>query len=102
MELREFQIDVPGKGTVEVNFKLHFNDHDYSVSADDIKIHADFESGLPHHPQLMFEEGKWKFHVHHPLIKNNEVVVEEEFLAEGLNQQIIDRILAIMDDAKLK
>ena len=102
MELREFQIDVPGKGTVEVAFRLHFSDHDNSVSANEIKIHSDFPSGLPHHPQMLFEEGKWKFHVMHPFIEDKEVVVKEEFLDDGLNQEIINRILAIMDDAKVR
>ncbi len=102
MELREFQIDVPGKGTVDVRFRLHFNDHDYSVTANEIKIHADFDSGLPRHPQLMFEDGIWKFHVMHPFIEDKEVVVKEEFLDDGLNQEIINRILAIMEDAKVK
>ena len=104
MELREFKLDVPGKGTVEVSFMLHFNDHDNSASASEIKIHADFASNLPHRPHLMLDEadGTWKFHVQQPVMKNNEVVVEEEFLSDGLNKDIIDRILKIMDDAKVK
>ncbi len=102
MELREFKIEVPGKGTVEVSFMLHFNDHDNSASASEIKIHADFESDLPHRPHLMLDDGTWKFRVQHPVMKNNDVVVEDEFLCDGMNKEIIDRILAIMDEAKVK
>ncbi len=104
MELREFKVAVPGKGIVEVSFMLHFNDHDNSASANEIKIHADFNSSLPHRPHLMLDEadGTWKFHVQHPVMKNNEVVVEEEFLNDGLNKEIIDHIMKIIDEAKVR
>ncbi len=102
MELREFKIEVPGQGTIEVSFMLHFNDHDNSASASEIKVHADFDSSLPHRPHLMLDDGAWKFRVQHPVMKNNEVVVEDEFLCDGLIKDIIDRILKVMDDAKVK
>lgn len=102
MELREFKLDIPGKGMVEVSFMLHFSDQTNSASASEIKIHADFDSGLPHRPHLMLDDGTWKFHVQHPVMKNNDVVVEDEFLCDGLNKDIIDHILKIMDEAKIK
>ena len=45
MELRSFQIDIPGKGTINVDFALHFSDDDI-VSVQDIKLHADFDSRI--------------------------------------------------------
>jgi hypothetical protein len=102
MELREFKLVVPGKGTIEVSFILHFSDQTNSASASEIKIHSDFNSDLPHRPHLMLDNGTWKFRIQHPVMKNNEVVVEDEFLSDGLNKEIIDHILQIIDDAGVK
>ncbi len=102
MELREFNIDVPGKGKVDVSLWLHFSDHDNSVSAQDIKIHSDFDSGLPRHPHLMLVDHEWKFHVQQPIMVEKEVVVEDKYSAEGLSKDIIRRIMDLVDDAKVK
>ena len=102
MELREFTIDVPGKGKVDVHFALHFSDHDNSVSAQEIKIHSDFDSGLPKHPHLMLVDNEWQFHTQHAVLKDSDVIVEDEFSTEGLSKEIITRIREYMDDAKVR
>ena len=102
MELREFKIDVPGKGRVDVSFWLHFSDHDNSVSAQDIKIHSDFDSGLPRHPHLMMVDHEWKFHMHTPVMVEKEVIIEDQYSAEGLSKEIINRIREYVEDAKVK
>lgn len=100
MELRNFQIDVPGKGTIDVDFTLHFNNN--SVAISEIKLHSDFDSGLPHRPQLMLHDNAWQLHVQQPVMKNNEVIVVDEYLNDELSTEIVKRLLQIRDDAKVR
>ena len=100
MELRNFQIDVPGKGTVDVEFTLHFNNSAVSVS--DIKIHSDFESDLPHRTQLALHDNIWQLHIQHPEMINNEIVIVDQYRHEGLCSQIIDKLIEIKNEAKVR
>lgn len=99
MELRNFQIDVPGKGVIDVNFTLHFNDN--SVSVNEIKLHSDFDSGLPHHPQLRLHDNVWQLYAQVPVMKNNEMVIVDEFLNDDLSKQIVEKILQIRNESKV-
>ena len=93
MELKSFQINVAGKGTVDVNFTLHFNNN--SVSVNEIKLHSDFESGLPHHPQLVLHDNMWQLHVQQPIMRNNEVVVVDEYFNDSLSNEIVKKYLPV-------
>ena len=99
MELRSFQIDIPGKGTVNVDFALHFNDEDV-VSVQDIKLHADFDSGLPHRAELVMHNNLWQLHAEMPVMKNDEVIIMDEYLKDDISKEIVKRLLASIDSAK--
>jgi len=100
MELKSFQIDVPGRGTVDVNFTLHFNNNSASIS--EIKVHNDFDGGLPHHPQLKLHDNSWQLFAQHPIIRNNEVVVVDEYLNDDISKEIVKRLLQFRDEAKVR
>ncbi len=100
MELRNFQIDIPGKGIIDVNFTLHFNNN--SISVNEIKLHADFDSGLPHHPQLRLHENEWQLYAQVPVMKNNEMVIIDEYLDDDVSKQIVEKLLEYRNDAKVK
>jgi hypothetical protein len=100
MELRNFSMDIPGKGTIDVDFTLHFNNNTVSIS--EIKVHSDFESGLPHHPQLTFHDNAWQLHVLQPVMKNNEIVIIDEYLNDSFSKEIVKRLLEFKNEAKVK
>jgi hypothetical protein len=93
MKLKEFSLDIPGKGRAEVSFYLHFDTN--TVTVGEIKIHTDFESTIPHRAWLKQYEGEWKLYDDHPSMINNEVVVGPEYLADDLSKAIAERIIAI-------
>ena len=98
MELKSFQLNIPGKGTIDVDFALHFNNS--SVFITEIKIHADYDSGLPHRPQLVLHENAWQLHVQQPMMKNNEVVIIDEYLNDDVSNEIVKLLLGFKDEAK--
>ena len=100
MELKNFQINIPGKGTVDIDFTLHFNDNTPTIS--EIKVHADFDSGLPHHPQLMLHDNVWQLHVQQPVMKNNEMVVVDQYLNDDISKEIVKRLLEFKNEAKVR
>jgi len=100
MELRSFQIDVPGKGTVDVDFTLHFNSSAISIS--DIKVHADFDTTLPHRPQLKLHDNSWQLYAQQPIMKNNEVIVVDEYLNDNISKEIVKRLLQYRDEARVR
>ena len=100
MELRNFQIEVPGKGTIDVEFTLHFNNNTVFIS--DIKIHSDFESDLPHRAQLALHDNMWQLHIQHPEMKDNEIVVVDKYLNDGYCKEILAKLLEIKDEAKVR
>ena len=100
MELRSFQIDIPGKGTVDVEFTLHFNNSTVFIS--EIKVHSDFESGLPHRPQLKLHDNAWQLYAQQPIMKNNEVIVVDEYLNDDISKEIVKRLLQYRDEARVR
>jgi len=99
MELREFQMAIHDRGTVDVSFNLHFDSRDPTVG--EIKIHSDFESGLPHRAQLKQEEGNWKLFAEHPVMEAGEVKIIPQFLNDELSISIAKKILYIKEEAIL-
>ncbi len=97
MILKEFQVHVPAKGTVSVEFYVHFGEH--GATAGEIKIHADYNCGIPHKVQLRKDDGLWKLYDDHPKMVNGEVKVIPEFLEDDLSKTIAARIQMIKDDA---
>ncbi len=93
MIFKEFTMPVSGKGNVHVSFIIDTIEDVLKIR--DIKLHADFKSGLPHHPRLVEEKGHWKFFIEKPLLANNEIDIVPQYLDDELSIEIIDRILAI-------
>jgi hypothetical protein len=96
MVLKEFHINIPGKGKVDVSFYLHFDAH--SASVGEIKLHADYDSGLPHRAKLKQDLGKWKLYDDHPVMVNGELKVVPEFLDTEVSNTVVNRILEIKAD----
>lgn len=88
---------VPAKGTVNVEFYVHFGEH--GASASEIKIHADYNCGIPHRVQLKNDDGVWKLYDDHPKMVNGEIKVVPEFLEDDLSRNIAGRIYQITQDA---
>ena len=99
MELKEFNLDVPGKGKINVQFHLHFDREPIYVG--EIHIHPDFESGMPHRAQLKKDDGQWKLYIEHPENKNGEIVIVPEFLDDDLSMEIANTIMGIRNKAAL-
>lgn len=97
MELREFQVKVPAHGTVNVEFHLHFEPHNTSVG--EIKIHADYNCGIPHKVQLRKDGDTWKLYDDRPKMVNGEVKVIPEFLEDELSKIIVAHILELKNEA---
>jgi hypothetical protein len=97
MVLKDFKMNVPGKGRVEVSFYLHFDAPSPYVG--EIKIHTDYDSSLPHRAWLKQDEGTWKLFDEHPFAKGNEVAVEPEFLNDEVSNAIVEQILAIREQS---
>ncbi|MCD6011209.1 MAG: hypothetical protein K0Q79_1071 [Flavipsychrobacter sp.] len=97
MELREFQVNVPARGTVHVEFHLHFEPHQTTVG--EIKIHADYNCGIPHRVQLKKDGHTWKLYDDRPKMVNGEVKVIPEYLEDELSNTIVANILEIRDMA---
>ncbi len=97
MILKEFQVHVPAKGTVNVEFYVHFGEH--GATAGEIKIHADYNCGIPHKVQLKKDDGIWKLYDDHPKMVNGEIKVVPEFLEDELSMTIASRIQQIKEDA---
>ena len=93
MVLKEFSIQVPDKGRVDVSFYLHFDTH--SVTVNQLKIRADYDSGLPHQAQLKEENKTWLLYADHPAIDHNAVVVAPLYFDDEVSKQIVERILDI-------
>ncbi len=100
MEFKSFRIDVPGKGTVDVEFNLHFNDSVGSVR--EIKVHSDFDSGLPHRPQLMLHDNAWQLYAQLPVMKNDEVVITDQYYNDPISNEIVQRLLEFKEEAKVR
>ena len=99
MELKNFQLDVPGRGVVDVEFTLHFNNN--SASVNEIKVHADFDSGLPHRVELKLHDNAWRLHYQQPVMKDNEVVVVDQYVNDGISSQIVARLLEFRNEARV-
>lgn len=97
MELREFRVNVPAHGTVNVEFHLHFDTNTTTVG--EIKIHADYNCGIPHRVQLKKDGDTWKLYDDRPKMVNGEVKVIPEYLEDDLSNNIVSRILEIRDAA---
>jgi hypothetical protein len=92
MVLKEFSMEVPGRGRVDVSFYLHFDTH--TINIDELKIHADFDSGLPHHAQLKQDQGQWILYAEHPNMENGQVVVTPQYYNDDLSRAVAERVLA--------
>lgn len=96
MILKEFSIDVPGKGRVGVSFYVHFDTGKPTVG--EIKIHPDFDSTLPHRAWLKQDEGQWKLFDERPANADKEIVVTPEFLNDDVANRITSKILSILQE----
>lgn len=95
MVLKEFSVNFPGKGSVDVSFYFHFDTN--TVTVGEIKIHADFDCALPHRAWLKQDEGVWKLYDDHPKMQGGEVVVVPEFLDDDISNEIVRRILFLRE-----
>jgi hypothetical protein len=95
MVFKEFSVTVPGKGQVNVSFYLHFDTH--TATVDQLKIRADYDSGLPHQAKLVFENGAWRLYADHPVIDHNNVVVEPTYFDDEVSREIVERVQAMRE-----
>ncbi len=95
MVMKDFRLEVPGHGKVDVEFRLHFDSG--AVSVGEIKVHSDFECGIPHKVQLKHDGSMWKLFSDHPKNENGQVVVEPQFLEDELSMTIARRITMMRD-----
>jgi len=93
MVLKEFNMAVPGKGSIAISFYLHFDTH--SASVGEINTHADFECNIPRRALLRQENGEWKLYDDHPFLENGTIKVVPEFLNDELSMLIVNKILEI-------
>ena len=96
MVLKEFNMVVAGRGIINISFNLHFDSHTCTVG--EIKLRADYDSGLPHRVQLKQDYGVWKLYDDHPLMEGGEVKVVPEFLNDDVSNSIAAKILRIMEE----
>lgn len=96
MVLKEFSMQVP-QGKVDVAFYLHFDTGPVTFS--EIKIHGDFDTGIPHKVQMKQDHnGQWKLYSDHPEMINGELKVVPEFFDDHLSNKIVSKILEIRED----
>lgn len=96
MVLKEINLDIPGKGRVDLKFYIHFDAHSSSIG--EIKIHTDFDSTLPRRAFLKQDNGIWKLFDEHPTSVNSEIKVVPEFLEDDVSRSIVQRILELQAD----
>jgi hypothetical protein len=95
MKLKEFSVAVPGRGSVDVSFYLHFDGRNTSVG--EIKIHSDYDSGLPHRAWLKQDNAIWYLYDDRPIIEGSEVKVVPEYLNNDVSNEIVAKILDIVE-----
>jgi hypothetical protein len=93
MVLREFHLDIPDKGRIDVSFNIHFDSSAPRVG--EIKIHADFDCNIPHRVYLVQVDDQWQLFDEHSSMVGNEIKIDPEYLNDPISNAVLERILQI-------
>jgi hypothetical protein len=93
MVFREFHLDIPDKGRIDVSFNIHFDGPSPRVG--EIAVHPDFVCNIPHRVYLVQLDDKWQLSDENPSLFASDLTTMPAYLDDPLSNAVLERILQI-------